>query len=254
MKIRLVDGFKIRNTLDINFIDLHFRGSMSRFVSKLYIPKGEMWLDHIFELSGERKFLLRAHYYSEKFFTKPIDSALYAEYRDHLKKKLCLPGPVPSFVQRRKRIDGKSVLYVNGTIIRRHLDPEFVSGGHDLVYGYVPKNQIWIDTITVPEEQPFVLLHEQVEQKLMAEGKKYDNAHRFALAAEMEARIAAGVGMYPGDENYLWSGLPDSDLIKQYTKSSRRIHRTRTTGAPVAALAEERYHRRKQGVARFTNN
>ena len=47
MRIKYVDGYKIRQELDVDFNVIHFRHTNPAFfISKWYIPVGEIWLDH----------------------------------------------------------------------------------------------------------------------------------------------------------------------------------------------------------------
>ena len=56
----------------------------------------------------------------------------------------------------------------------------------------------------------------------MAEGKNYDNAHRFANTLEMENRIKDGYGAYSGDINYSWFNLSNEEIIKKYVTQWRK--------------------------------
>ena len=106
---------------------------------------------------------------------------------------------------------------VGGGVSRGHLDPEFIFGGHDLVYpDYIPRGEIWLDDKTDPAELPYVLLHEMVERKLMEEGKPYHVAHEYATVADKEAKRKDAIAWYPGDPDYPWRGLLNEQIIKQH--------------------------------------
>lgn len=216
MKIVYVDGFKIRNTLDDDFADFHFNIGFSRYVSKYYIPKNEIWIDHIFKISEEVDFLFKIYEENERYFK---NNPTGLGYKDFLRKTLCSPGPAPSFKIKKEIVDGFDIVYVNGKTVRQYLDTQFVFGGHSLVYDYIPKNEIWLDTVTDSREIPYFLVHEKHERDLMEKGKSYDTAHRFASAADMEQRIKDGYGAYPGDVNYPWVGLSNEEIIKKYVVS-----------------------------------
>ncbi len=79
---------------------------------------------------------------------------------------------------------------VDGKVVREVLDLEFVQGGHEFVYTYVPVNEVWLDNDLSTEEWSHVLLHEIVERNLMAKGTTYGRAHVVALRREKEARLA----------------------------------------------------------------
>ncbi|MFA6495021.1 MAG: hypothetical protein WC246_01920 [Candidatus Paceibacterota bacterium] len=195
MRIHYVNGFKIRQFLDpdFNVLETSQAGALS-FGSKWYIPNGEWWCDERF--ADEAPFLLA------------VERALWADatpsfalLRKKIIRRFTVPGPIPWFITKRSRHQQKQIISVDGSIVRRHIDPQFVMGGHDLVYPYIPKNEIWIDAKLDPREIPHVLAHESLERDLMSKGKSYDVAHDWATAAEKESRRAAG-GAYLGDDNF----------------------------------------------------
>ena len=226
MKVVYVDGFKIRNTLDDDFAEVHRSdGKFSTFSGRYYIPDGEIWVDHIFKQSGEVDFLIKVDEEWESYLNNPNISKKeddpkkptdQLKWRIWLNSRLCKKSQAPDFVKKKEVIDGVSFVYVDGAVIRRHVDCQFFYGGHDLVYSFVPKNEIWLDITSDEREIKYFLIHEKVERDLMAKGKVYDIAHRYALVADMEARINDGVGMYPGDANYQWVGLSNEEIIKNY--------------------------------------
>ncbi len=209
-QVKAVDGFLIRNTLDDDFGVLHRRGDgLGHFSPKFYIPEGEIWLDHRFV--AEIDFLLAA----ERFISPA--SLTYEAERALMKDKLCLETSPPNYIRREEAGDGFTLKYVDGAIVRRYLDPEFIFGGHDLVYpAYIPSGEIWLDDLADPAELPYFLVHEKVERELMMAGKPYDIAHEFAIAADKEARRGKGVGSYPGDSTYPWRYLTNREIIAKY--------------------------------------
>lgn len=238
MKIRFVDGFRIRNSFDIGFNDLDLnRGKFSRYSNKHYIPRGEIWIDHVYKKSGEIEFLLKTEKISEAYFRDPKHTIIekmqqlwqrsskdisqrrmykVLDLRKKLIEELCIPGPIPPFVEKEARVNNIKVVYVNGKIIRQHFDPQFIQGGHDLVYSYIPKDEIWVDVVNDSKELRYIMIHEKIEQNLMRQGKNYDIAHEYALVAEKEARRLDEIGKYPGDENYPWTNIPNQELLKMY--------------------------------------
>lgn len=190
MRVQYVDGYKIRQELDVDFNIIHYRHTNPAFfISKWYIPVGEIWLDYRFR--AEAKFLVEME-------TAPITDTSRAA----TVKKFITPGAPTDLVNREaKQPDGLTVQYVDGAQVRRFLDPQFVIGGHDLVYDYVPASTLWIEQALDEREWPHIIVHEGYERMLMQQGKTYDTAHDFACAAEKEARRAAGGG-YIGDEDH----------------------------------------------------
>ena len=94
-----------------------------------------------------------------------------------------------------------NVFIVDGEYIRTNLYIDFVSGGHDLVYGkdgeivndkgvkpFIPDNEIWLDFDLAESEVGFVLLHELYERDKMSKGMKYERAHKLASIVEIYAR------------------------------------------------------------------
>ncbi|MEK9183631.1 MAG: hypothetical protein AAB890_00970 [Patescibacteria group bacterium] len=223
MKIVYVDGFKIRNTLDDDFGVLHGNSDyIGSFSPKFYIPKDEIWVDFPFKKETGLFFKI------EDYYNDPNNLQLINEYQKNKSKfieerrgyikSLCEKGVIPNFEIKRELLeDGLNLVYVDGSIIRKYIDPEFIFGGHSFVYSYVPEKEIWVDNLMNPLELPYIVLHEKIERKLMEkEGKNYDVAHDFATVYDKEARIKDGYGMYPGSENYKWGDLSNEEIIKQY--------------------------------------
>lgn len=93
--------------------------------------------------------------------------------------KLRFVGSTPS---------GKKVWIVDGKAVRDMLYVDFTEGGHWLVYGWIPEDEIWIDDDVQPRERALILLHELLEARLMSKGLPYDKAHAKATDAEWWAR------------------------------------------------------------------
>jgi hypothetical protein len=173
-KLVLVDGFKIRNFLDIDFgiIDVH---SEAYFSPKIYIPKNEIWMDYHYQ--DEKDFLLASLFYSESLLYGSGKRVLEEKKKkEFLKKKFCARGPMPNFKLKKIKNGKLTIFLVDGKIAREYFDPEFILGGHELVYSYIPKNEIWIDIKSDPAEFPYTFIHEATERNLMKVGKNYDIA------------------------------------------------------------------------------
>ncbi|MEK7606592.1 MAG: hypothetical protein AAB444_00095 [Patescibacteria group bacterium] len=209
-KIRFVDGFLIRNTLDDDFGIFHAHSSaIASFSPKFYIPKGEIWIDARYK--DEKDFLLELD-----VFMRANEKLPYSKLRALAKKHFRPQGALPKYVQHTKRRGKLTVRMVDGIVIRRYFDPEFILGGHDLVYRYILKNEIWLDAKMDPHEISYILHHEEVERELMAKGKSYDMAHEYATVADKEMRRKHGVGKYPGDASYTRGNLADKNIIRKY--------------------------------------
>ena len=190
MRVQYVDGYKIRQELDVDFNIIHFRHTNPAFfISKWYIPVGEIWLDYKFR--AEEEFLV-------KMETTPMQDFSRSAY---VKKFISRGKPKKLVNHEEKQPDGLTVQRVVGAQVRRYIDPQFVIGGHDLVYDYVPRRTVWIEQTLDKRDWPHILKHEAYERSLMEQGKPYDIAHDYACAAERESRRAAGGG-YIGDEDH----------------------------------------------------
>lgn len=194
-KIRYVDGFFIRNHLDLEF------GIVEEYapsgLAKKYIPKNEIWIDKHYKKETPEFLKFNALYHDKRY-----DKMSYHQWRKLAKEKFMEPGPVPPLVMGFEKKGSLTIEYVNGIIIRKYIDPDFIFGGHKLVYDYIPHNKIWIDAQQDEREIPYTLLHEIKELELMKKEMNYDAAHDIAAAFEKAERRKDGVASYPGDENF----------------------------------------------------
>lgn len=187
-KIVYYDGYDMRQMLPDLDIML-WRGDES-LVDSGFVPTDEIWIDSAY--AAETDFLLKVYRIATmRRWTKES----YKQLRAYLKQKLCRPGPIPPFVEREERDEANelNVVYVRGEIVRQYLDPHFMFGGHDLVYGeYITSPRtLWIDIRQDPREMEYTLFHETTERKLMSRSKdpmSYDEAHEETTARELKAR------------------------------------------------------------------
>ncbi len=85
--------------------------------------------------------------------------------------------------------DSFKVWIVDGGIIREKIFGEFIYGGNDERYTFVPKLEIWIDNSISAKEFETTLMHEIRERNLMkVYGMLYSDAHDSALAVEFQLR------------------------------------------------------------------
>ena len=186
-KIKEVDGFKIRNSIDIDF------GVIGDNNIYPYIKKGEIWFDKAFK--KEQDFFIKLFNKKKKLIKK----FGYEKAKAMLRVKLHDVKTDQIIIRQIKKTNRYSVLLVNGAKVRSLFDPSFCFGGHWLVYDYIPEGQVWLDSVTDKKEQKYVLTHELYEIELMHKGKSYNNAHDYACAAEKEARRSSGVANYLKD-------------------------------------------------------
>ena len=196
IKIYLVDGAFVRTHLDEEFTNFgqHFRFSC--------IPEYEFWLES--EASpDERRFFIDhllvewklmhqgMNYISAITFASAKEESERARSRD-LGKILDKSGiPDPSKVHLRplsETATGVKIWLIDGRLVRSDFYIDFTEGGHEFVYNFVPKNEIWLDNDLAVAEYPYVLLHELFERSKMAKGMIYNEAHRRASKLEWSCR------------------------------------------------------------------
>ena len=82
-----------------------------------------------------------------------------------------------------------SIWIVDGSVIRNEIFGEFLYGGNNQRYPFVPKDEIWIDNSISSEEYETTLLHEINENNLMMNlGYTYFDAHDSSLNLEQKLR------------------------------------------------------------------
>jgi len=180
MIVKFVDAAKIRNTIDTNF------SSGCTHAEYPYIPLGEMWID---KYQKDEKDL----YVALLKFERSLRGKSFRLIREKAKKTFTVPKGAKVKVIKTVRKGKYTIEYVDGGTVRKTLDPYFDTGGHDLVYSYIPKNHVWIDVKSDPKELKYTLIHEIDERERMDKGLSYDDAHDFAIAAERMARRKDGV-------------------------------------------------------------
>lgn len=80
------------------------------------------------------------------------------------------------------------VWIVDGVMIRKNIFNEFVYGGNEQRYPFVPQGEIWIDNSITAEEFETTLVHEINERNLMSKGMTYFDAHDSSLMLELVMR------------------------------------------------------------------
>jgi len=85
--------------------------------------------------------------------------------------------------------DGFKIWIVDGALIRKTIFNEFIYGGNDERYPFVPYNEIWVDNSISCEEFETTVAHEINERNLMAKFRMaYFDAHDSSLALEVMMR------------------------------------------------------------------
>lgn len=199
LTIWLVDGSYIREKIEKEFTNF---GQHYRFK---FIPQNEFWLDQEYA-PGEEKYYV-AHLLVEnrlmaegKSYTEAFKKANLIEKKERRKSKL-----IKTILEKKlnheeiiKKIHKKllkkysqkvKVWIVNGELVRGLLFIDFTEGGHDKVYSFVPKNEVWLDDDIFPKERKFILLHELHERNLMCLGWSYDNKNKERSAHYSASRL-----------------------------------------------------------------
>jgi len=194
----IVDGKYIRSNLDEEFTNC------GQHYGFRFIPKNEFWIDRE-RASGEEKYyidsMLSMNYLKSKGVSqdKAVKISDALEIKERRKSKffnnLKLNKKKSSDVLHKIHLKllymypGKiKVWMVNGEIVRDIYFIDFTEGGHDKLYKFIPKNEIWIDNDISDSEINFILLHELHERYLMSRGWNYERAHKDSSSIEYYCR------------------------------------------------------------------
>lgn len=192
----IVDGFYIRKNIEINFNNF---GQHYRFN---FIPEKEFWID--VQMTGGEENLFIEHLILENRLMaegKSFNDA--AEEANKLEEEMRLEDPKVFDLKSRFKAEPEAVYkeirkeylekysnksvrtyLVDSGLVRGVFYNDWVSGGHDKVYSFVPSGEVWIDDDITPEERNFVMLHELHERHLMDKGSDYPPAHDSACKIE----------------------------------------------------------------------
>ena len=180
-----VDGAYVRKNVDEEFSNF---GHHYSFPS---IPRNEIWIDQEND-QDEQRFFIRHALVERRLMAegKDYDTARRAANREERRmrvaagdlKKVIRGKALPDATRVHREIwktlpNGVQVWFVKGRLVRSVYDIEFTEGGHEHVYEYIPRGEVWIDDDIHEDERGFVLFHELHERNLMANGMDYDTAH-----------------------------------------------------------------------------
>ena len=80
---------------------------------------------------------------------------------------------------------------VDGDEVKVQYDMDFVEGGSNSRYWFIPFNEIWIDYNIDSHDYYYIALHETIERIIMfVFGLDYDDAHKIANYYEKKFRSA----------------------------------------------------------------
>lgn len=192
LEVWIVDGSWVRKNIDEEF------NNYGHHYSYREIPKGELWLDRETD-PDEQKFYIGRMRLEYHLREKGIDEetarrrANAHERRQRIragdlrkvKKGKAVVQPYAVHERLWKTLsNGVQVWFVKGRLVRSVYDLEFTEGGHEHVYEFIPRDEVWIDNDIHPDEQGYVLFHELHERNLMSQGMDYDTAHAEASRLE----------------------------------------------------------------------
>lgn len=87
------------------------------------------------------------------------------------------------------QFDSLDIYIVDGELVRREIYSDFIFGGNEQRYPFVPHNEIWIDNTIPSREYITTLKHEVNEMNLMKNlGWTYLQAHDSSLMIEVKMR------------------------------------------------------------------
>jgi hypothetical protein len=194
----IVDGEYIRGQIDEEFTNF---GQHYRYP---YIPVNEFWIDKEAGHHNERAFFIDHLLVEHALMAKGASYADALTQADRVERKeRRRVGDVRKVTHHGKELpdastmherlwkkpeNGVSVRIVKGRRVRDTFDIDFTAGGHDRVYEFVPKGEVWIDDDVEEGERGFVLLHELHERNRMAEGWTYNRAHAESGRLEFRCR------------------------------------------------------------------
>ena len=197
-KVYIVNGKFIRTNIDEEFTNF---GQHYRFK---FIPENEFWLDEE-KQEGETQFYIDHMLIENRLmkqgmdYDRAIEKADIKEKRErsvskYLNEKIKKPFDKKQELQKihkkllKKYSNNIKVWIVDGELVRDLFETDFTEGGHDLVYPFVPKNEIWIDDDLSEKELKFIILHESHERNLMEKGWDYESAHKDSSKIEFHCR------------------------------------------------------------------
>jgi hypothetical protein len=192
----IVNGRYVRKAIDEEFTNF---GQHYRF---RFIPTNEFWIDREFgpgeeqffidHLLVEHRLMARGMSYDEALgkadaverqerrrseMVREVQSLDHEHVIEDVHKRLL-----------KKYSAAVKVWIVRGDLVRSLYFIDFTEGGHDRVYHFVPKREVWLDDDLSPGDRKFVLLHELHERHLMTLGWPYNKAHRSASRIEYHCR------------------------------------------------------------------
>ena len=92
------------------------------------------------------------------------------------------------YVKKINTAGDSAVWLVDGALIRKEINENFVKSADNNQFNFVPKNELWIDEDLDPKEYRYFIDRFIYEQGLMDSGKNYATANKKADEFEKEER------------------------------------------------------------------
>jgi hypothetical protein len=194
-EVWLVDGEAVRRDLDEDFVQYEHYGRLR------FIPKNEYWIEQdtnadewgyfLENLAREEEFM-QTGMTADDALDKAADMEQTKRIHSPRVQKILASREVKKeALQKIKKqklekfsTEKFTIWLVDGELVRDIFMSGYAAGGHDLVYPWVPKGEVWIEEVLPEHEQKFILLHELHERFLMHGGRDYEHAHAGATIIE----------------------------------------------------------------------
>lgn len=169
--IYIVDGMYIRKYINKEFTNF------GQYYNFRFIPNHEFWIDRKCGNSQEIPYFIEHLLVEYRLMEQGVP------YNTALRKANAVEQSERQKALARQKFKGIQSIYkklltpysgkikvwiVNGKTVRDHYFIDFAQGGHDLIYPFVPQNEIWIDDDVSPQERKYIILHEYHERNYMA--------------------------------------------------------------------------------------
>lgn len=131
------------------------------------------------------------------------------------------------YIKNVKNINGYDVWLIDGSYIRKNINENFVEYDHHFNHSFIPKNELWIDNETNPEERKFFIDHMLAELNLIKEGGGIKEATKKADILEKQERTAElkKNRLYEFKNNYeKLLSMARKKLLKEYGTNKIKIY------------------------------
>jgi len=186
-EVYIVDGSELRKKKQFaDFLDSAMHGTQWR-QTLAGVPENEIWIaDEIDD--DEKKAEIAGFWKYLKLLNKGTDPEsaykLSRSSENRVREKYNTFTRDDIEIKTLATIKGITIKLVNGKAVRNLIHTDFVQGGHDKFYKYIPEKTIWIDNTLNKNEYVPVIMHEYVERFLMKSGHSYNVAHEIATKIE----------------------------------------------------------------------